>query len=255
MLHLCSGFSWAASARVFCFWAMSAWLLRPHSGFVRIDQHCSSLPSFALWLAFPTSDYYEGSAPCPPWSQADLPRSGERDKVPKFTYVASAWCLRVLPVRLARLFALLVVGTCGVYGVPLVCPNETILPKRGRNPTTTSHSLRDDVLAFGASDGSFLRNPVTTLASSTGGCRAPPCHIVGRVLRTHSASGPVPVSLATCTLLTGYLIEYILLMRFLAHHWDGHGRGDGPSPPSPERHSPGSGRNAWRYPPGGGAPA
>src|SRR5712691_9152735 len=27
------------------------------------DQHCSSLPSFAMWLAFPTSDYYEGSAP------------------------------------------------------------------------------------------------------------------------------------------------------------------------------------------------
>src|SRR5215468_3108310 len=29
------------------------------------DQHCSSLPSFALWLAFPTADYYEGSAPYP----------------------------------------------------------------------------------------------------------------------------------------------------------------------------------------------
>ena len=26
------------------------------------DRHCSSLPSFALWWAFPTSDYYEGSA-------------------------------------------------------------------------------------------------------------------------------------------------------------------------------------------------
>src|SRR5262249_46995973 len=111
------------------------------------------------------------------------------------------------------------------------------------------------VLAFGASDGSFLRNPVTTLASSTGGCRAPPCHIVGRVLRTHSASGPVPVSLATCTPLTGYLIEYILPMRFLAHHWDGHGRGDCPSPPNPDTYSRGWGRNGWRCPPGVVAPA
>ena len=42
-----------------CFWAIIAWLIRPHSGLVRIDQHCSQLPSFAMWLAFPTSDYYE----------------------------------------------------------------------------------------------------------------------------------------------------------------------------------------------------
>ena len=87
----------------------------------------------------------------------------------------------------------------------------------GRIPITTPHTLHDDVLSCDASDGSFLRNPVTTLARSTVGCRAPACHIVGSVLRTHSASGPVPVSLATCTLLTGYLIKYSLLMRFLAH--------------------------------------
>ena len=68
-----------------CFWAIIAWLLRPHSGLVRIDQHGSQLPSFAMWLAFPTSDYYEDSAPCQHWSQADLLRSGELDKVPKFT--------------------------------------------------------------------------------------------------------------------------------------------------------------------------
>src|SRR5215475_11750711 len=87
----------------------------------------------------------------------------------------------------------------------------------GRIPITTPHTLHDDVLSCDASDGSFLRNPVITLSRSTVGCRAPACHIVGSVLRTHSASGPVPVSLATCTLLTGYLITYSLLMRFLAH--------------------------------------
>jgi hypothetical protein len=162
-----------------------------------------------MWLAFPTSDYYEGSVPCQHWSQADRPRSGERDKVPKFTYVASAWYLRVLPVRLAWLFALLVIGTCGVYGVPLVCHGTRLsYIAAGRIPITTPHTLHDDVLSCDASDGSFLRNPVTTLASRTVGCRAPACHIVGSVLRTHSASGPVPVSLATCTLLTGYLIKY-----------------------------------------------
>ena len=40
-------------------------------------------------------------------------------------------------------------------------------------------------------------------------------HILLRVL--------LPVSLATCTLLTGYLIEYALRMRFLAHRTGGCG--------------------------------
>jgi hypothetical protein len=39
------------------------------------------------------------------------------------------------------------------------------------------------------------------------------------------------------------------------HHWDGHWRGDCPIRPSPDRHSPGSGRSAQRCRPGGGAPA
>src|SRR5215475_3745800 len=38
-------------------------------------------------------------------------------------------------------------------------------------------------------------------------------------------------------------------------HWDGHWRGDCPSRPSRDRHSLDSGRNGWRCPPDGGAPA
>src|SRR4029453_13197950 len=102
--------------------------------------------------------------------------------------------------------------------MPLVCHGTRLsYVAAGRIPITTPHTLHDDVLSCDASDGSFLRNPVTTLARSTVGCRAPSCHIVGSVLRTHSSSGPVPGSLATCTLLTGYLMKYSLLMRFLAH--------------------------------------
>src|SRR5262249_32425363 len=36
-----SGLASPAFARVFCFWAIIVWLIRPHSGLVRIDQHCS----------------------------------------------------------------------------------------------------------------------------------------------------------------------------------------------------------------------
>src|SRR5712691_4392243 len=36
-------------------------------------------------------------------------------------------------------------------------------------------------------------------------------------------------------------------------YWDGHWRGDSPSPPGPDRHSPGWGRNGVRCRPGGGA--
>src|SRR5262249_25504483 len=127
-------------------------------------------------------------------------------------------------------------------------------PSETRNPVTPSNALRDDVLAFGASVGNFLCSHGITLASSTGGYRAPPCHIVGRASDTILLRVLVPVPLATCTLLTGYLIEYFLLMRFLAHHWDGHWPGDCPSRPSPDRHNLGWGRNAWRCPSGGGAP-
>jgi hypothetical protein len=55
----------AVFARVHCFWAIIAWLIRPRSDLVRKDLHCLQLPSFAMWRAFPTADYYEGSAPCP----------------------------------------------------------------------------------------------------------------------------------------------------------------------------------------------
>ena len=63
----------------------------PHSDLVRIVTstvpHCLPLP--CGWFSQPRT-----TTKAPPlaqhWSQADLPRSGELDKVPKFTYVASA---------------------------------------------------------------------------------------------------------------------------------------------------------------------
>src|SRR5712671_4738887 len=64
-------------------------------------------------------------------------------------------------------------------------------------------------------------NPINSFAknySSTVEGRASSCHIVGRASDTILLRVLVPVPLATCTLFTGYLIEYALLMRFLAHH-------------------------------------
>src|SRR6266446_3490948 len=95
-------------------------------------------------------------------------------------------------------------------------------PFRGRNPITTPNALHDGVLTFGASTGSFLCNHGITLASSTVEGRASSCHIVERASDTILLRVLVPVSLATCTLFTGYLIEYALLMRFLAHPRDGY---------------------------------
>src|SRR5712691_12701415 len=91
------------------------------------------------------------------------------------------------------------------------------VPSANRVPITTPNSLRDDVPTFGASTGSFLCNHGITLASSTVKGRALSCHIVGRASGTILLRVLVPVPLATCTFLTGYLIEYVLLMRFLAH--------------------------------------
>jgi len=130
----------------------------------------------------------------------------------------------VLSVRLARLVALLVIGACGLYSeCRLPVPHGNFLQLGGRNPITTPNSLRDGVLRFDASTGSFLCNHGITLASSTVEGRASSCHIVGRASDTILLRVLAPVPLATCTLFTGYLIEYALLMRFLAHHWGGCG--------------------------------
>ena len=99
----------------------------------------------------------------------------------------------------------------------LPIPNGRFLQLGGRNPITTPNALRDGVLRFDASTGSFLCNHGITLASSTVEGRASSCHIVGRASDSILLRVLAPVSLATCPLLTGYLIEYALLMRFLAH--------------------------------------
>src|SRR5438093_1626891 len=53
----------------------------------------NSLPSFALWSAFPTSDYYEGSVPLPshqtttflPCADSSIQHEGDSRAVPTFT--------------------------------------------------------------------------------------------------------------------------------------------------------------------------
>lgn len=71
----------------------------------RVLRHCSllpfskPLPPFAMWPAFPTSDYYGGSAPPGPFDgrcaypgcRAGRPPAGNRDQVvPVFTVVRSS---------------------------------------------------------------------------------------------------------------------------------------------------------------------
>src|SRR5215467_2520079 len=52
----------------------------------------------------------------------------------------------------------------------------------GRIPITPPHTLHDDVLSCDASDGSFLRNPVTTLARSPVGCRSRTLKVRGGII-------------------------------------------------------------------------
>ena len=79
------------------------------------------------WPAFPTSDYYEGSATRPTLAEGWPSVAGEPDELPKFAWLRLRAVL-VLPLRLARLVAALAIGGCRwEYGSPAL-PRLSLLP-------------------------------------------------------------------------------------------------------------------------------
>ena len=79
MLRLCLSLN---SEGALCFGYHVHYSLNSHSP-LTLNQR---LPSFATWTAFPSSDYYEGSAPDHPLQpQVAQPYVGPNGQVPTFT--------------------------------------------------------------------------------------------------------------------------------------------------------------------------
>jgi hypothetical protein len=149
--------------------------------------------------AFPTADYYEGSVPDQPLA-AGWPTPA-RERLTGFpgspgechhTALGSA-CTPGSALCLARDRG--PQGVSGVlmsypYEMTLACPRQVF---RSLHPWPTSAGGP----SYGASSGSFSRNPSRILASRSRGGRPPFSHIVERASDTRLPRVRVPASLAT----------------------------------------------------------
>jgi len=149
--------------------------------------------------AFPTADYYEGSAPGQPlaagWPTPLPERLTGFPGSPGECYhmAVGSVCTPGLARCLARDR-----GDQGALGVLIAYPYE-IMPAAMRQTFRSLHPRPTSAggPSYDASNNSFLRNPNHVLASSARGGRPPRRHIVERASDTHLPRVRVPVSLAT----------------------------------------------------------